>query len=340
MRRLLRLSALVALSAWPPPAPAGPAVADIYWIDVEGGAATLVVAGGKAVLMDTGYDGFDDRDPRRIEAVLEQAGVERIDYLVTSHFHRDHVGGLASLARRIEIGQFLDHGDSVEKERERGRALWTSYLETVQGRRRVVEPGDSLPLEGASLVFVASHSRFVTEPLGDSGPNRLCESFEPHPEDEGENGKSLGYLFAVGEFQFLNLGDLSWNFQKELACPRNLLGEVDLFQVTHHGVRDDVLPQQMWAVAPAVAVVNNGPRKGAGAVAMETVMASPGLEDVWQVHRAVENDDAHNTSERLIANLGDSEACDAHWIHARVESDGSYTLTNGRNGFSRTYQAR
>ena len=187
---------------------------------------------------------------------------------------------------------------------------------------------------------MVSHSRFITEPMGGGGPNPLCEGFEPHPADEGENGKSLGYLLRVGDFEFLNLGDLSWNFQHGLACPVNLLGRVDLFQVTHHGVRDDVLPQQMWAVAPAVAVVNNGPRKGAGIAAMETVMASPGLEAVWQVHRAVENGDSHNTDEDLIANLGDGEDCDAHWLHARVEPDGSYTLTNSRNGFSRTYEAR
>ena len=120
----------------------------------------------------------------------------------------------------------------------------------------------------------------------------------------------------------------------------NLLGKVDLFQVPHHGVRDDVLPQQMWAMAPTVAVMNNGPTKGAGAVAVETVLRSPGLEDLWSLHRAVNNDAAHNAPERLTANLGDTDGCAGAWIRARLDPAGTYTLTNSRNGYSKTYQGQ
>ncbi len=315
---------------------------DIYWIDVEGGASTLVVTeSGHAVLMDAGYSGFDDRDAKRIERVVKkEAGLDKIDYFITSHFHRDHVGGLTALAKRIVIGEFLDHGDSVDQDSPQGQTLWEEYVATTEGKRRIVKPGDRLDIPGVELVIVAAHSRVLEKPLSGGGSNELCASFEKHAEDTGENGKSTGYLLEVGDFEFVNLGDLSWNFQNEMACPVNLLGEIDVFQVTHHGVRDDVLPQQMWALKPTVAVMNNGPRKGAGVEATETVMRSPGLEDLWQLHLAVENDRNHNTGEERIANLTDGDACEAHWVHARLHEDGTYTLTNSRNGHSKTYRTK
>ena len=315
---------------------------DIYWIDVEGGASTLVVTeSGHAVLMDAGYPGLDGRDAKRIERVVKkEAGLDAIDYFITSHFHRDHVGGLKALAKRIEIREFLDHGDSVDRDSPRGQPLWEEYVATTEGKRRVVKPGDRLDIPGVELVIVAAHSRFLEEPLSGGESNELCAGFERHAEDTGENGKSTGYLLAVGDFEFVNLGDLSWNFQNEMACPVNLLGEIDLFQVTHHGGGDDVLPQQMWALKPTVAVMNNGPRKGAGAEATETVMRSPGLEDLWQLHLAVANDREHNTDEERIANLTDGEDCEAHWIHARLHGNGTYTLTNSRNGHSKTYRTK
>ena len=311
---------------------------DIYWIDVEGGASTLVVTqSGQSVLMDAGYAGLKGRDLNRVLHVIrEEAGLDRLDYFLTSHFHGDHVGGLPALAKEIEIGQFVDHGDSVQPEQD----AWKDYLAVVGDRRRTVAPGDEIELEGVDLTIVASHSRTLPTPLPGGGPNPLCNNFQVQPEDEGENGKSLGYILRVGDFEFVNLGDLSWNFQYQLACPTNLLGKVDLFQATHHGVRDDVLPQQMWAMEPTVAVMNNGPTKGAGKEAVETVLASPGLEDFWQLHRAVNNSDDLHADRRLIANLVPTEGCDGHWIRARLNGDGTYTLLNGRNGFAKTYRVK
>jgi competence protein ComEC len=318
-------------------APAG--TLDIYWIDVEGGASTLIVTPqGQSVLMDTGFAGSGDRDASRIaHVVTSEAGLKRLDYVLISHFHADHVGGLAALARRVEIGAFIDHGENVEAGAD---ALAKEYADIAGARRRPIKAGERLPLDGVELIIVAAHSRYLAAPLVDTGPNPLCASFKAQPEDRGENGKSLGYLLRSGKFEFVNLGDLSWNFQRELACPVNLLGRVDLFQATHHAVRDDVLPQQMWAMAPAVTVMNNGPAKGAGAVAVETILRSPGLEDLWSLHRALDNDLAHNAQERLTANLGGSDKCAAHWIRARVDAAGTYTLTNSRNGYSKTYQVR
>ena len=314
---------------------------DIYWIDVEGGAATLVVTpGGQSVLMDAGFAGFDDRDAARIAKVArEDAGLKRLDHVLISHFHGDHVGGLAALSKRLEIGSFIDHGETVEKSPE-GRATWDEYVALAGARRRIARPGERLTFDGAELVIVAAHSQFIATALADGARNPLCDSFKAQPEDAGENGKSLGYLLRAGMFEFVNLGDLSWNFQHQLACPVNLLGKVDVFQVTHHGTRDDVLPQQMWAMAPTVAVMNNGPAKGAGAVAVETVLHSPGLQDLWSLHRAVGNDAAHNAPEPLTANLGQTAGCAGDWIRARVTGNGSYVLTNSRNGQSKTYRVK
>jgi beta-lactamase superfamily II metal-dependent hydrolase len=315
---------------------------DIYWIDVEGGASTLIVTPqGQSVLMDAGFAGFGDRDASRIaHVVTREAGLTRLDYFIASHFHSDHVGGLPALAKRLEIGAYIDHGESVDKDPDGRSPYEDNYRALAGARRRTVKPGDRLPLDGVELVIVAAHSRFLSAPLTDTGANTLCSSFKAQPEDRGENGKSLGYLLRAGRFEFVNLGDLSWNFQHQLACPVNLLGKIDLFQVTHHGVRDDVLPQQMWAMAPTVAVMNNGPTKGAGAVAVETVLRSPGLADLWSLHRAVNNDASHNAQERLTANLGETDGCAGAWIRARIDPAGTYTLTNSRNGFSKTYQVK
>ena len=336
MKRLLLLLALLPVAAL------AADTVDIYWIDVEGGASTLIVTpAGQSVLMDAGYATPDDRDAKRIERVVKQeAHLSRIDYMLISHFHSDHVGGLAALAKRVEISRFFDHGESVDKDTKDGKALWHSYLKIAGNHRQTLKPGDRLPLKGVELVIVAADGQVLHSALPGSGPNSRCGSFERKPEDRSENGKSLGYLFQSGAFKFVNLGDLAWNLQYELACPVNLLGKVDLYQVTHHGTGDDPAPQQMWALDPTVAVMNNGPTKGAGPAGVDTVLNSPGLEDLWQLHRAINNDDDHNTEERLTANLGDTEGCEGNWIRARVQADGSYTLTNSRNTYSKTYQVK
>ena len=334
MRRLALLLTLLPLISF------AADTVDIYWIDVEGGASTLLVTqAGQSVLMDAGYDGFGDRDAKRIERVVKEAGLDHIDYFLTSHFHGDHAGGLAALAKRVKINRFLDHGESVDKNSGGGKELWERYLTVTGDRRQAAKPGERLELQGVELLVVAAHSRFLPKALPGGGPNPLCKTFDVRPEDRGENGKSLGYLLRSGDFEFVNLGDLSWNFQYQMACPVNLLGKIDLYQVTHHG-GDDVLSQQMWALEPTVAVMNNGPTKGGAPEGVETVLNSPGLDDLWQLHRAVKNDADHNTDAQLTANLGDADDCEGHWIHARVDAGGSYTLTNSRNGYTKTYRVK
>ena len=183
---------------------------DIYWIDVEGGASTLIVTpAGQSVLMDAGFAGFNDRDAARIEHVVKkEAGLQQLDFVLVSHFHGDHAGGLAALSRRVKIGAFVDHGDSVEGASAAGGPLWDEYRQIAGTRRRTMKPGDRLPLKGVELVIVSAHGQVLPKPLADAPPNQICEAFKPQEEDRGENGQSLGYLLRSGKFEFVNLGDL------------------------------------------------------------------------------------------------------------------------------------
>ena len=321
--------------------PAGAAL-DIYWIDVEGGAATLIVTPARqSILMDAGWRRDDERDARRIEAALRDAGVERIDYFIASHFHGDHVGGLAALAARVPIGRFIDHGDSVEQTSPRRRTSWQDYVDTAAARRRTVRPGDKLPLRGIEFSFVTAHGETLPRPLLPLGPNPHCGGGWPAPTaaESGENARSIGYLLSLGAFQLLDLGDATVGLQIALACPVNQLGNVDIYQAPHHG--NGVAPQLTWALEPTVAVINNGPRKGGSAEGFQVLADSPRIEDIWQVHRPLDTGAAWRAADELTANLGTEDDCRGHWIKATVNPDGrSYSLSNPRSGTSRAYLSR
>ena len=308
----------------------------IYWIDVEGGSSTLIVTpGGDSVLMDAGWNREDARDARRIEAAMQDAGVTDIDYFIASHFHGDHVGGTPAIAQRVQINQFLDHGDSVEQDSERGRPAWEAYLSAAQGKRRTVRPGDTLALSGVNFRFVAAN-REVIAPHG-SAPNEYCGN-PMVPEDLGENSRSVGYQVTLGEFEFLDLGDMTVDVQQTVACPENRLGVVDLLQAPHHA--QGVAPELVWALQPTVAVSNNGATKGGRAEDLATLKRIPGLQGLWQVHRATGASDEANTFADLMANLT-AEDDQGYWIKATVDASGDrYTLTNGRNNYSQPYSTK
>jgi beta-lactamase superfamily II metal-dependent hydrolase len=313
---------------------------EIYWIDVEGGSSTLIVTPTReAVLMDAGWNREDARDALRIQAAMQDAGITEIDYFIASHFHGDHVGGTPAIASRVLVRQFFDHGDSVEQETEQGRPAWEAYLRAAQGRRQTVRPGDTLPLTGnVELSFVAAN-REVIGPPG-AGTNRHCGP-PMASEDLGENSRSVGYMVSLGDFEFLDLGDMTVDVQQSAACPENRLGVVDLYQVPHHGGGGAARPELTWALQPTVAVSNNGPRKGGSPESYAVVRDTPGIEDIWQVHRALGADAAGNTDPRLIANLTEEDDCVGHWIKATVQPDGrSWTMTNGRTGYSRNYLSK
>ena len=335
-----RFSSMLCLACLPAVAAAQSASLDIYWIDADGGAATLIVTPEReAVLMDAGFDLPDDLHAKRIVAAMEDAGIDEIDYFIASHFHRDHVGGVEALAGLVTIGEFVDHGESVEQTTARGAPAWEGYLRALAMADRTastpVRPGDVLPLRGVELSIVTSNLEVPLQPLDPQGPNALCSGADAGPHDEGENARSVGYIVRLGDFDFLDLGDLTMRGQHAVACPENLIGVVDLMQVPHHG--NGIAPQLMGALSATVAVSSTGARKGGSPEGYEAVMASPDLEDVWQLHTALGTDEEHNTDPEMIANL--TEENDAgHWIKASVvPGESSFTVANARNGYSRSY---
>jgi competence protein ComEC len=306
----------------------------IYWIDVEGGAATLLVApNGEVVLVDAGNPG--ERDAQRIAKVLQgELQVDAIDHMIVTHYHGDHVGGVPVLAGLVPIKKYYDHGATVQ-----ASGSFDDYVALAGGDRTLLEAGDELPLGDVTLSFVTGAGKVIEPPLAGALTNPLCPSNQTKNMDGGaENGQSLGFVARFGAFDFLDLGDLTWDIEQLLMCPTNRVGVVDLFQVNHHGLDFSNSPQLVHAVAPTVAVMNNGATKGGHAEVFETLQASPGLQDVWAVHEATQNDALHNAAPELIANPDGNDA--AHYLKAVIQADGSYTVTNGRNAVSRSYASR
>jgi beta-lactamase superfamily II metal-dependent hydrolase len=312
---------------------------DIQVIDVEGGQATLIVSpSGESLLVDTGYPGFNDRDADRIAAAVKHAGLSRIDYLVVTHYHADHVGGVPALAARVPIRTFVDHGPTVEQG-DRPAALYNTYLETrAKGRHLLARPGDTLPIAGLDVRFVSAAGDLITKPLpGGGAPNALCRDFKPREPDPTENARSVGMVLSHGSFRMLDIGDLTWNKEHGLVCPNNLLGTVDLYLTTHHGLDQSGPAVLVHAVQPRVAVMNNGAKKGGMPSAWRIIHDSPGLEDLWQLHYAVDAGADHNVPAPFIANLDETTG---HGFHIVAQRDGRFVVTNARNGLSKTYQPR
>jgi beta-lactamase superfamily II metal-dependent hydrolase len=306
----------------------------IHWIDVEGGAATLIVAPtGETILVDAGWAG--DRDPNRIVTVLKnEVQAKQLDYMITTHYHGDHVGGVAALAGLFPIKRFVDHGDTVEP-----GATFNNYLAVAGAARTVVKPGDKLTFGDVELTFVTAAGQVIDPPLPGAIPNTTCAGATMKSEVGGaENPMSVGFVLRYGKFDFVDLGDLTWNVEQKLMCPTNRIGLVDLYQVNHHGADLSSSPQLVHGLAPTVMVMNNGATKGGSASTFDVLRASPGLQDLWALHRVTANDAQHNADEALTANIATPDV--AHGIKAVVLSDGTYTLTNGRNGTSRTYTSR
>ena len=312
----------------------------VYFVDVEGGQATLVVSpSGESLLIDAGWPGFEGRDAARIVAAARAAGLERLDYVLVTHYHMDHVGGVPQLAAQIPIGTIIDHGPSVESG-ERAEALLAAYRPVVaKARHLVAKPGDRIPVAGLEVEVLAAAGRVLSAPLpGASGANPLCAETPPKEEDKSENAQSVAILIRYGKFRMIDLGDLTWNKELELACPASRLGQVDLYLSTHHGSSLSGPAAMVHALHPHVAVMNNGARKGGDAPAWQVLHHSPGLEDIWQLHYAVASGEKNNTSEPFIANL--EEKCEGRAVKLEARADGSFQVTNTRNGFSRHYPAR
>jgi competence protein ComEC len=342
---------------------------DIYDIDTEGGQAVLFVApSGETVLIDTGNPG--SRDPGRIMAAAKAAGVARIDYLVMTHYHGDHVGGFLELSKLIPIEHFVDHGQTVQPE-QNSESKQAYDLAITKRPHLVVKPGDKLPIKGLDWTIVSSAGKTLSNSLpGATGrPNPLCASFVPKDiKVDLENAQSVGSVITYGKFRTMDLGDLLWNLEGQLACPVNRIGTIDLLLTTHHGMNWSGAPALVHALRPMVAVMNNGAQKGGSVEAFETLESSPEMQNLWQLHWSFNGLLEHNVASKFIANIedgattaayiaappppppfvpgvrppviGNPEHLPAYWIKISARADGSFTVTNARNGFSKTYQHR
>jgi beta-lactamase superfamily II metal-dependent hydrolase len=344
------------------PAAAGKAL-DIYIVDTEGGKATLFVTpSGETVLEDTGNPGARDLD--RIMEVIGVAGVTKIDYLISTHYHTDHIGGLTAFVEKVPVAHFMDHGANVES--PEAIAGFRSAYEAIYAKAKhtVLKPGDRVPLKGLDWRIVTSAGHAITTPIAVAGRANaaVCADFQrkpdaPRPDD---NGQSVGSVITFGRFRALDLGDLLWNNEFDLVCPRNLIGTVDLYLVTHHGLDRSGSPALVHSARPRVAVMQNGTRKGGAPTTFQTLRSSPGLEDIWTMHWSYAGGIEHNPPGVFIANVdsmatiagilnptpgapgasGNAAHAPAYWIKISALPDGSFTITNSRNGFTRTYAKR
>lgn len=325
---------------------------DIYWVDVEGGAATLIVTpNGESVLIDSGNPG--DRDSKRIfKTANEAAGLKKIDYLITTHFHIDHFGGAAELAHLIPIGAVYDNGiPDRNPDNNPDDRTWVytvkPYRDFKADKRVVIAPGTEIPLgqldekfaPKLSLRCLAAKQKF----LGNTNPNALanplCADARLKEKDTSDNANSVAMLLEFGRFQFFSAGDLTWNLEARLVCPTNIVGPVDVFQATHHGLDVSNNPLLVRGLSPTVAVMSNGTSKGCGPETFATLKSTASIKDIYQIHRNLRQDSENNTVPEHIANA--EQKCDANFIKLSVEPTGaSYTVSIPAKGYSRTYQAR
>ena len=352
---------------------------EIYVIDAEGGKAALYVApSGQAVLVDSGSPGGRDTD--RLMLALADAHVAKIDHVISTHYHVDHVGGLQELAQRLPIGDFIDHGPTVET-REQVAGFQEMYAGLfAKAKHTVARAGDVVPVAGLDWRIVTAAGRGLTRPLPDVRPmpNAACAGFTPTiqastwstPDDD----QSVGSVVTLGKFRVIDLGDLLWDHAMDLTCPNNLVGAVDLYMVTGHGAEVCSAPPFLQAIRPRVGIMQNGTRKGGDLVSFQALRAMTGFEDLWQLHWAYKAGIEQNSPAALIANVDEPAAIagviappppppaspteagapargrgrgnavpphtPAYWIKVSAWPDGSFTVSNSRNGFSRTYGPR
>ena len=368
MRKTICLLVLVSFAAFASAQTRTSKTLDIYVVDVEGGNATLFVApSGESLLIDAGNAGAAAvRDADRIMAAIKDAGLRQIDHHITTHYHGDHFGGLSELSARVPIKEFIDHGPNVQPAAAADEFVNTVYPGLYgKAKHTVVKPGDRITVAGIEVRVVAAAGNVVQTAVPGAGArNPYCAAYTPQAPDPTENAQSVASHITFGRFRAVHLGDLTWNKEFDLMCPNNRLGEADLFIVSHHGQAISNGPVLVHAISPRVAIINNGTRKGGQPDAMKVLFSAPGLEDLWQLHFSQLSGQEYTVPGMFIANTIDDQPAAmpiaaiaapapgpnappapahngaAYWIKVSAQQDGSFTVTNGRNGFAKVYAAK
>ena len=323
----------------------------VFFVDVEGGQATLFVApNGTSLLIDTGWEGHAGRDADRIVRVAKAQGLQRIDYVLLTHYHEDHAGGVPQLVARIPVGTFIDHGPNRELDHgiiEKDYADYEAVLAAGKSGRKighvVAHAGERLAIPGLAVRVISADGQLIQTPLPDAGQaNPYCAQTETRAVDATENARSLGVEITFAGVTILDLGDLTWNKEKDLMCPVNRLGHVDVLIVSHHGWNQSSSPALVDALGARVAIMDNGANKGGSPEPLKLIRSAPGLEDLWQLHFSNEAGPAGNVDAKFIANPQgqDTDAVDkAYGFQLTVSPDRSIEIVNGRTGYSKSYAA-
>jgi competence protein ComEC len=306
---------------------------EIYFVDVEGGQATLFVTPeGQSLLIDTGWPGHAERDAERTVAAARKAGLSKIDFVLLTHYHVDHAGGVPQLFDKIPIGAFIDHGANREPEDRETEQSWEAYQKLVSSQhvtRIIAKAGDTLPIEGLRAEIVSSDGTLIQKPLPGAGAhNAACSTADNRTADRTENARSLGAIITFGKVRILDLGDLTRDKEGALVCPINKLGPVNIFIVSHHGWLQSNSPALLTAISPRIAIMDNGADKGGSPSTWDTIKNSPKLEDLWQLHFSNEGGAAHNSAGPFIANLAGPDV--GNYLKVSVWADGKLEVYNSR----------
>ena len=313
---------------------------EIYFIDVEGGQATLFVTStGQSLLIDAGWP--VERDLQRITGAMKLANVQKLDFMLITHYHHDHVGGVPLLVQTVPVGTFVDHGllRQPAEPMDKDYAAYQEILASGKYKRIIARPGATLPINGIDAVVVSSDGELIDRALPGAGePNSYCKSSEQRPADQSENARSVGTLLSFGKLRILDLGDLTWDKEIQLMCPNNKLGKIDLYVVSHHGFEQSGSPALVDAIAPRVAVMDNAAKKGGSPSAWTILSAAPGLQNLWQLHYSEEGGKDHNVAEPFIANIGATDS--GNYIKVTAYRDGRLMVFNSRTKSEKTYAAQ
>jgi beta-lactamase superfamily II metal-dependent hydrolase len=339
---------------------------DIYVIDVEGGNATLFVSPShESLLMDTGNVGAvaAPRDAGRIVDAMRAAGIDHIDHLITTHWHGDHFGGMAELAARVPIKEFIDHGANAQPAEVPDTFIRDTYPKLyANAKHTVAKAGDRIAMAGLDVRVVTSNGETIKTPLPGAGKsNPYCGLYKAG-DNNAEDPKSIGVHVAFGKFRTAHFGDITKNIEFSLMCPNNRIGTVDALLGLHHGQASSNSEVLVYALHPRVAIMNDGTRKGGEPETMRIVHSSPGLEDLWELHFSLLSGQEYSVPGMFIANIADDSPQampiapipapapgpgtppppvhngTAYWIKLSAHQDGSFSVTNARNGFTKNYK--